>query len=187
MKNLNPGIQNTVQLILMIFISPFTQISWGQPHNGITTEVQRLIIFLSQFAENCAIYLPSHIPGYKNCDIQLLHSSTTKKIYQESAEISFFRPLGYSPFTRLWKMYKPQITVMKPMSDLCWICEKHSVALVISMNRPQEEKSEVYDLHTCIMSKIISEGKERQVLLCAEEKREEERMWDQVLDIVGRI
>ena len=35
------------------------------------------------------------------------------------------------------------------------------------------------------MSKIISEGKERQVLLCAEEKREEERTLEVGEDDVG--
>ena len=129
-----------------------------QPHNAITAEeVQRLIIFLSHFAENNAIFLPGRIPGYENCDIQLLPSNTTKKvvwrIYQESAEMSSFRPLGYSTFTRQRTMNRPQIKVMKPMSDLYWICQKHSVALISSMNRPEEDKSEVHDLH--IMSKII--------------------------------
>ena len=71
-----------------------------QPHNAITAELQRLIVFLPHFAENHATFWPWRIPGYKNCDIHLLPSNTTKKavwrIYQESAEIGSF-------------MYRPQM------------------------------------------------------------------------------
>ena len=32
---------------------------------------------------------------------------------------------------------------MKPMSDLCWVCQRNSVAMIRNANRPEGEKSEV--------------------------------------------
>ena len=46
-------------------------------------EVKNLVTFLSNFAEKNAILLPGRIPGYKRDDLQLLPSSTTKKVSNE--------------------------------------------------------------------------------------------------------
>lgn len=45
-------------------------------------EVKNFVTFLSNYAERNAILLPGRIPGYKKDDIQLLPSSTTKKVKQ---------------------------------------------------------------------------------------------------------
>ena len=94
-----------------------------------------------------AMVLPGRIPGYKSCDIQLLPSSTTKnrvwELYQEAAGVQSMRPVGYSTFTRLWRELLPHVVVMKPMSDLCWLCQRNSTAIMRSANRPDEEKSMV--------------------------------------------
>ena len=42
-------------------------------------EVKNLVTFISNYAEKHAL-LPGRIPGYKRDDIQLLPSSTTKKV-----------------------------------------------------------------------------------------------------------
>ena len=34
---------------------------------------------------------------------------------------------------------------MKPMSDLCWVCQQNSAAIMRAANTPEEEKSEVID------------------------------------------
>ena len=44
---------------------------------------------------------------------------------------------------RLWRQLTPQIMVMKPMSDLCWVCQQNSRAIMRSANTPEEEKSQV--------------------------------------------
>jgi hypothetical protein len=41
---------------------------------------QNVLKFLRSYAENHAILLPGRIPGYKRDDLQLLPSSTTKKV-----------------------------------------------------------------------------------------------------------
>ena len=52
-----------------------------RPHNALTfEEVQNLVKFLRSYAEQHGILLPGRIPGYKRDDLQLLPSSTTKKV-----------------------------------------------------------------------------------------------------------
>ena len=51
------------------------------PHNVTTFEqIQNIVRFISNFAEEQAILLPGRIPGYKRDDIKLLPSSTSKKV-----------------------------------------------------------------------------------------------------------
>ncbi len=51
------------------------------PHNTLTfTDMKNILKFLQAYAEDNAILLPGRIPGYKRDDIQLLPSSTTKKV-----------------------------------------------------------------------------------------------------------
>ena len=91
--------------------------------------------------------LPGRIPGYKSSDIQLLPSSTMKhkvwELYQEAAGVQSMHPVGYSTFTGLWRQLLPHVVVMKPMSDLYWLCQCNSTAITRSANRP-EEKTMVY-------------------------------------------
>lgn len=97
--------------------------------------------------------LPGRVPGYKSSDVQLLPSSTSKhnvwELYQEAASIDSMRPVGYSTFTRLWRELLPYVVVMKPMTDLCWLCQQNSAAITRSSNRPVEEKTMV-----CVMNML---------------------------------
>lgn len=108
---------------------------------------QRAIEFLHSYAEANAILLPGRIPGYKRSDVQLLPSSTTKNIVWQQYSValagSTHHQLAYSTFCLLWRRVVPQILVTKPMSDLCWICQKNSTAIMRSANLPEEEKSAV--------------------------------------------
>ena len=89
--------------------------------------------------------LPGRVPGYKSSDIQLLPSSTTKRqvweLYQQAASVESMCPVSYSTFTSLWRQLLPHVVVMKPMSDLCWMCQKNSTAITRSANRPEREKT----------------------------------------------
>ena len=86
--------------------------------------------------------LPGRVPGYKSSDIQLLPSSTTKhqvwQLYQQAVGEESLRPVIYATFT---SQLLPHMVVMKPMSDLCWMCQKNSTAITRSSNRPEEEKT----------------------------------------------
>lgn len=51
------------------------------PHNTLSfEETKNIKRFLTAYAEDNAILLPGRIPGYKRDDLQLLPSSTTKKV-----------------------------------------------------------------------------------------------------------
>ena len=53
-----------------------------QPKNALKMEeIKNLLTFLFNYAEKNAILLPRRIPGYKRDTIQLLPSSTTKKVH----------------------------------------------------------------------------------------------------------
>ena len=51
------------------------------PHKALSfDETRKVSRFLKSYAEANAILLPGRIPGYKRDDLQLLPSSTTKKV-----------------------------------------------------------------------------------------------------------
>ena len=59
-----------------------------------------------------------------------------------SAE-SQIRAAAYTTFVKYWHELAPHILVMKPMTDLCWICQKNSAAIMKAKNTSDELKSEV--------------------------------------------
>ena len=51
------------------------------PHNALTfVEIKNVVRFINSYADIHAILLPGRIPGFKRDDLQLLPSSTTKKV-----------------------------------------------------------------------------------------------------------
>ena len=53
------------------------------------------------------------------------------------------RAAAYTTFLKYWRDLTPHIVVMKPMSDLCWVCQKNSSAILKTRNMPDEMKSSV--------------------------------------------
>ena len=112
------------------------------------------IVLSHNLPDSNAMLLPGRVPGYKDSDVKLLPSSTTKhtiwELYIQAAATSLMRAVAYSTFTQLWRQLLPNVVVMKPMSDLCWVCQQNSTAIMRSANRP-EEKSTVstctYSMH----------------------------------------
>ena len=94
---------------------------------------------------------PGRVPGYKSADVQLLPSSTTKhkvwELYQESATENAMRPVGYSAFTGLWRQLLPYI-VMKPMTDLCWLCQRNGAAIT-EFQPPYREDNGMHTEYLC--------------------------------------
>ena len=64
------------------------------------------------------------------------------------------------------------VVVMKPMSDLCWQCQKNSTAITRSANRPEEEKTSVcnYNIY-CANMYVCVRDRER----CKERERRKEK------------
>ena len=115
-------------------------------------DTQQVVNFITAYAEAHAILLPGRIPGYKRSDLQLLPSSTTKHnvwlLYCDSLNSlsATHHRVAYSTFCIMWQKFLPHILVTKPMSDLCWVCQKNSVAIMRAANQPEEQKSEVTKL-----------------------------------------
>ena len=104
-----------------------------------------VVRFLLNYAEQNALLLPGRVPGYSRSDIKLLPSSVSKRgiwmVYQEAARSDSMRVVGYSTFTGLWRSLLPPVIIMKPMTNLCWQCQKGSTAIQRSANLSEEEKS----------------------------------------------
>ncbi len=115
-----------------------------------------------------AMVLPGRVPGYKRSDIQLLPSSTTKhkvwELYQQAAAVESTRPVCYSTFTSLWRQLLPHVVVMKPMTDLCWLCQQNSTAMTRSLNRSTEEKTLVHNIAVAIFTgtHVVMRERERE-------------------------
>ena len=127
------------------------------PANTISfPDKQRVVEFLLTYAEANAILLPGRIPGYKCTDVQLLPSSTTKRhVWQQYCTSllslsSSHNQVAYSTFCLIWRQVVPQVLVTKPMSDLCWICQSNSMAIMRASNLPEEQKSQVRHPHAKI-------------------------------------
>ena len=126
------------------------------PHNVTSlSDVQHVVRFIHHYAEDNAILLPGRIPGYKRDDMQLLPSSVTKRevwelYHQATIEQDDTKAVSYSLFCRLWKKLTPHVVVTKPMSDLCWTCQKNSTLIMRAHNRPVEEKTEVKQHVLCL-------------------------------------
>ena len=107
-------------------------------------DTQQVVHFIQTYAEAHAILLPGRIPGYKRSDLKLLPSSTTKRqvwlLYSASLDSTHHR-VAYSTFNIMWQKFVPHIMVTKPMSDLCWVCQKNSVAIMRASNQPEEPRS----------------------------------------------
>lgn len=51
--------------------------------------------------------------------------------------------VGYSTFTSLWRSLLQSWILMKPMTDLCWQCQKGSTAIHQSANHLEEKSAAV--------------------------------------------
>ena len=83
-----------------------------QPHHALRVEdVQHVVRYIGNYAETHAILLPGRIPGYKNYNMQLLPSSSTKRAvwenYSVATELTRQRIVGFSAFCKYWKKYMP--------------------------------------------------------------------------------
>ena len=111
---------------------------------------------ISNLPDSNTMLLPGRVLGYKDTEVKLLPSSTTKhalwESYLQAAATSLMRAVAY---TQLWRQPLPNVIVMKPMSDLCWVCQWNSTAIIRSSNHPEEEKSTV---STCTRISIYGGG-----------------------------
>ena len=51
------------------------------------------------------------------------------------------RAAGNSTFRKLWKELTPSVIIGRPMTNLCWFCQKNNIAIYRSSNLPDCVKS----------------------------------------------
>ena len=124
------------------------------PSNALSfNDIQHVVTFIVNYAEDHAILLPGRIPGYRRSDLQLLPTSTTRhsvwKAYYNATATSpptphpYVHCVAYPTFCRLWRQLLPQIVPTQPMTDLCAVCHRNSVLIMRSANLPEVEKTQV--------------------------------------------
>ena len=80
--------------------------------------------------------------------------------YKLSADMANIKAAVYTSFCRLWRQLVPQIMVIKPMSDLCWVCQQHCRAIMRSANTCEEEKSQEASLQkmACFHQQVLKDA-----------------------------
>ncbi len=89
--------------------------------------------FLVAFLDTAALtkLLPSSLSKRKLWQIYLQATIDTDNVHAAA----------YSTFCISWRKLLPSIIIMKPMTDLCWECQKNSAAIIRAANFPLAEKS----------------------------------------------
>ncbi len=120
------------------------------PYNVLLYECQKIVVtFLLNYCAQNALILPGRVPGFQKTDIRLLPSSMSKRsIWRAQMEALRDIAIGYSTFCKLWKQLIPFLVITKPMTDLCWTCQRNSTALSRSANTPLAEKSVTLKAYT---------------------------------------
>lgn len=120
-----------------------------QPKHAFSVEeINKIIGFIQNYAELHAILLPGRIPGLKKYErAMLLPSNTSKREvyndYVQALGATTQRLSSKTAFFSLWRQYLPHFFRTKPMTDLCWVCQKNSTAIVRTANMPIENQSQV--------------------------------------------
>ncbi|KAL8585061.1 hypothetical protein ACOMHN_013077 [Nucella lapillus] len=103
--------------------------------------------FICHYAEDHAVSLPGRVPGFKREDIRLLPSAIPKsgiyRQYADHANQAGLRVVGASTFCQLWLELCPYIVVAKPMTDLCWRCQRNNGRIFRGTFITDEEKNEL--------------------------------------------
>ena len=110
------------------------------PSNTLSvSSVEYVVRFLLNYSDQHGLLLPGRIPGCSRSDIKLLPSSSSKRslwrVYNHSADSTVdVQAVSYSTFCTLWRSLLPAIIIMKPMTDLCWECQRNSAAILHAAN-----------------------------------------------------
>ena len=108
--------------------------------------IEQVVKFILNSAEEQALLLPGRVPGFKRIDVRLLPSVLTKHgLWKTYCEISTGQGkihVGYSKFCDLWSQLCPFVLIMRPATDLCWMCQKNNNLIQKTANLPEAEKVE---------------------------------------------
>lgn len=136
-------------------------------------DIRGVVTFITNYADEHALLLPGRVPGYKRSDIRLLPSSETKasvwRKYGAAMAILGLRAARLSTFRKLWRQLLPHIVQTRPMTDLCWECQKNNESVYRSANLPddikcekvrtQEQHLHVVQLERSLYNKMVHDAK----------------------------
>ena len=115
-------------------------------HSLSFQEMEKVVSFVTNYAEEHGILLPGRIPGYKRDDLKLLPSACTKAsvyaCYATVCAADGSRCVAKSTFLKLRQMYKPEVLPVRPMTDLCWQCQKNTTLIQTAATLTDLEKIE---------------------------------------------
>ncbi|GFS20780.1 hypothetical protein ElyMa_005065100 [Elysia marginata] len=142
-------------------VTPQNKGSSGRNKKALTvTDVERVVLFLRGFADTHALAMPGQMKGIHRTDLRLLPSAFTKvyvhEQYKKAQESSGLYSVSLSSFKREWARYCPDIYVSKPMTDLCWTCQRNT-SRINSGHMDLEMKQAVMDIHTLHLQAVTAE------------------------------
>ncbi|XP_034779473.2 uncharacterized protein LOC117405962 [Acipenser ruthenus] len=124
-------------------------------------DITEVVAFIVNFAEDHAMVLPGRVPRFNQFDIKLLPSNHTKasiwRKYNTAMEAAGKRAVKIDSFRRLWRTLVPYIRNTRPMTDLCWTCQKNNSAIYRSVNISDEKKSERLQNQQAHLNKVTLE------------------------------
>lgn len=118
-----------------------------RPHNRTDSDViEGIKAFIERFADIHAMPLPGRLPAFKDYKVMLLPSDMSKsavyRMYTKSCENDPSSQISLSTFTSLWNQLCPYVAVMKPATDLCFVCQQNANFLMKAANLPDTVKSD---------------------------------------------
>ena len=109
------------------------------------TDCKDVVQFITAYADKHALPLPGRLPNLKNYDVMKLPSYETKKTVYEKYYASCItakkNPMGRRIFLKTWQKYCPNITSMRPATDLCELCQSNNVLIHRAQNTSDEHKT----------------------------------------------
>lgn len=132
------------------------------PHNAVNVDrVRSVVLFLCNYAQQNAIFLPGRQANQFNPSVKLLPTSCTKKsvheVYEECCREE--EPVSLWYFRTVWKTFCPEIVIMKPKSDLCQTCYKNYTSLGQQTGLNEAEKRRILNTMQEHLNKVDEERK----------------------------
>ena len=113
-------------------------------HSCTFEQVEEVKRFIENYARAHGLPVPGRLPNAKN-KVLLLPSDLSKMFVFRKYEEAASHPVRKSKFLALWSQLTPHVAVMKPASDLCFICQQNNQLIMKAVNMPDVVRKQRYD------------------------------------------
>ncbi|PSN31946.1 hypothetical protein C0J52_21414 [Blattella germanica] len=107
-------------------------------------DCQNAVNFIHNYSEVNALVLPGRIPTKRRTDLILLPTNMTKiyihTLYEDSCISSDKVPVTLSSWYKIWQTFCSNISIQKPKTDLCTICQQNQSAIGKLATMDEDEK-----------------------------------------------